>query len=110
MVDGDFRDICEKEAEIFDDIILVMKEGPPDTADVVAARCHHLLGRTIGWTTHGFPQEIKLTSSNHVANAGNVVKHPPHVFIVKMLFLDPEHRYAKDPSDVPMEEDFEFVG
>ena len=91
LVNGDFRDIREKETKILDDIILVMKEGPPDTTDVVTARCHHLLGWTIGWTTHGFPQEIKLTSSNHVANAGNVVKHPPHVFIVKMLFLDPKH-------------------
>ena len=110
LVNGDFRDICEKETKILYNIILVMEEGSPDTTDVVTACSHHLLGWTVGWSTHGLPKEIKLTSSNHVANTGDVIKHPPHVFIVKMLFLDPEHRYSKDPANVPMEKDFEFVG
>ena len=64
----------------------------------------------VRWSAHGLSKEIKLTSSNHVANARDVVKHPPHMFIVKMLFLDPEHRYSKDPANVSNEKDFEFVG
>ncbi len=69
----------------------IVEEGTPDTTDIVAACSHHLLGWAIVRTVHGLAKEIKLTSSNHVANSWDVIKHPSHVFIVEMLFLDSKH-------------------
>ena len=82
LVDGDFRNIREEEAEVLDNIILVMKEGPSDKSYIVAACSEHLLRWTIRWSLHGLSKEIKLASSNHIANARNVIKHSPHMFIV----------------------------
>jgi hypothetical protein len=102
LVNGNFRNIHKKETKILDDVILVVEKGAPNATNIVAARSHHLLGWTVGWSPHGLPKEIELTSSNHVADAGDVVEHPPHVLVVKVLFLHTEHRYTKDPSNVPM--------
>ena len=91
IINGDFRDVREKKTKIFDDVILVVKEGAADTMNIVAACSHHLLGWMVVWPTHCFPKKIKLASSNHVANAGDVVEHSPHVLIVKVLVLNSEH-------------------
>ena len=91
LVNGDFGDIGEEESKVLYYEIFIVKEGTPNTTDIVAACSHHLLGWMIVRATHGLAKEIKLTSSNHVANSWDVIKHPSHVFIVKMLFLDSKH-------------------
>ncbi len=88
LVNGDFGNIGKEEAKIRYNEIFIVEEGTPDTTDIVAACSHHLLGWAIVRTAHGLAKEIKLTSSNHVANSWDVIKHPSHVFIVEMLFLD----------------------
>ena len=82
VINSHFRDIRKKEAKILQDKIFVVKEGTSDTTNIVAARSHHLLGRAIMRATHCFPKKIKLASGNHVTDAGNVIKHPPYMFIV----------------------------
>jgi hypothetical protein len=82
VINSHFRDIRKKEAKILHDKVFVLKEGTSNTANIVTARSHHLLGRAIVRATHCFPKEIKLASGNHVTDAGNVIKHPPHMFIV----------------------------
>ena len=91
FINGVFRDIREKETKIIDNVVLLVEIGAPDLTNVVAARSHHLLGWLVGWSTHGLPKKIKLASSNHVANAGDVVEHSPHMLIVKVLVLNSEH-------------------
>jgi hypothetical protein len=73
IINGDFRDVREKKTKSFDDVILVVKEGVAYTTNIVAARSHLLLGWTVVWPTHCSPKKIKLASSNHVANARDVV-------------------------------------
>ncbi len=91
MINGDFRDIREEKGKILDNVILVVEEGPPNATDIVAACSQHLLGWPVGWSTYGFPKEVELSSSNHVAHAGDVVEHPSHMLVMKMLFLHTEH-------------------
>jgi hypothetical protein len=82
VVNGHFRDIRKKEAKVLHNKIFVVKEGTPDTTNIVAARSHHLLGWTIVRAAHCLPKKIKLTSGNHITDAGNVIEHSPHMFIV----------------------------
>ena len=82
VINSHFRDIRKKEAKILYDKIFVVKKGTSDTTNIVAARSHHLLGWAIVRTTHCFSKKIKLASGNHVTDAGNVVEHPPHMFVV----------------------------
>ena len=70
IINGDFRDVREKKTKIFDNVILVVKEGAANTMNIVAARSHHLLGWTVVWPTHCFPKKIKLVSSNHLPTRG----------------------------------------
>ena len=91
FVDGDFRDVRKKETKVFHNEIFVVKEGTADTTNIVAARSHQLLGWTIVRAAHCFPKKIKLTSGNHIANARNVIKHPPHMLIMQVFFLHSEH-------------------
>ena len=91
MINGNFRDIREEKTKILDNVILVVEEGPPDARKIVAARSYHLLGWPVGWSTHGLSKEVMLTSSNHVTDAGDVVEHPSHMLVVKVLFLHMEH-------------------
>ena len=91
MINGNFGDVCEEKTKILDNVILVVEEGPPDATNIVAARSYHLLGWPVGWSTHGLSKEVELTSSNHVTDAGDVVEHPSHMLVMKMLFLHTEH-------------------
>ena len=75
----------------FDNVILVVEEGLPDAMNIVAAHSYHLLGWPVGWSTHGLSKEVMLTSSNHVTDAGDVVEHPSHMLVMKVLFLHMEH-------------------
>ena len=108
LIDGDFGNIGKEEAEVLHDEILIVEEGTPHTTNVVAACGHHLLCWAIVRPAHGLAKEVKLTSSNHVANSWDVIEHPPHVLAMKVLFFDAEHRNSEDPLDITMEEDFKF--
>jgi hypothetical protein len=91
LINGNFRDIREEKAKILDNVILVVEERPPYTTDIVAACSQHLLGWPVRWSTYGFSKEVELTSSNHVANSGDVVEHPSHMLVMKVLFFYTEH-------------------
>ncbi len=82
FVDGDFGDIGEEETEIFDNKIIVVEEGAAFTTNIIAAHSHHLLGWAVMQSTHCFSKKIKLSGGNHVTNTRDVIKHPPHMFIV----------------------------
>ena len=82
VINSHFRDIRKKEAKILHYKVFVVKEGTSDTTNIVAACSHHLLGLAIMRATQCFPKKIKLASGNHFTDAGNVIKHPPHMFIV----------------------------
>ena len=91
LINGNLRDVLKEKTKILDNVILVVEEGPPDATNIVAARSYHLLGWPVGWSTHGLSKEVMLTSSNHVTDAGDVVEHPSHILVVKVLFLHMEH-------------------
>ena len=91
MINGNFRDFREEKTKILDNVVLVVEEGPPNATNIVAARSYHLLGWPVGWSTHGLSKEVELTSSNHVTDAGDVVKHPSHMLVMKVLLLRTEH-------------------
>jgi hypothetical protein len=91
LINGNFRDVREEKTKILDNVVLVVEEGPPNAMTIVAARSYHLLGWPVGWSTHGLSKEVELTSSNHVTDAGDVVKHPSHMLVMKVLLLRTEH-------------------
>ena len=91
MINGNFRDVREEKTKILDNVVLVVEEGPPNATNIVAARSYHLLGWPVGWSTHGLSKEVELTSSNHVTDAGDDVKHPSHMLVMKVLLLRTEH-------------------
>jgi hypothetical protein len=91
LINGNFRDVREEKTKILDNVVLVVEEGPPNATTIVAACSYHLLGWPVGWSTHGLSKEVELTSSNHVTDAGDVVKHPSHMLVMKVLLLRTEH-------------------
>ncbi len=91
VVDSNFRDVSEEKVKILDDIILVVKEGATDLANIITACSQHLLGRAVVWPAYCFSKKVELTVSNHVTHARYVIKHSPHVCIVYSLFLYSKH-------------------
>jgi hypothetical protein len=58
VVDSNFRDISEEKAKILDDIILVVKEGATDSANIIITACsQHLLGRAVVWPAYCFSRK-----------------------------------------------------
>ena len=78
--------------------------------NIVAARSHHLLGRTVVQSPHCLSKKIKFVGGNHVANLRDIVKHPSPMLIVEALVLHLKHGDAKNLPDVLMEEYFKLVG
>ncbi len=90
IIDADFRDITEEEAQILDNVVFVVEKLAANSSDIVTALHQHLLGRAIVWTLDCLPQKIKLTGSNLLPTQ-YVVEHPPYVCIVSAFVLDSEH-------------------
>ncbi len=91
VVDSNYRDISKEKANNLDDIILVVKEGATNSANIITACSQHLLGKAVVWPAYCFSKKVKLTGSNHVTHARYVIKHSPHVCIVYSLFLYSKH-------------------
>ncbi len=91
VVDSDFRDVSEEKAKILDNMILVVKKGVTNLANILTACSQHLLGRAVVWPAYCFSNKVKLMGSNHVTHARYVIKHSPHVCIVYSLFLYSKH-------------------
>ncbi len=81
VVDGDFRYVGKEKAEVLHNVVLVVEEGMSNLVDIVAARCQHLLSRTVMWSTYRLAQEVQLMRSNHVSDSGYAIEHFPHMFI-----------------------------
>ena len=64
----------------------------PDFALVLAACSKHASGWGIVWTSHDFANEAKLSRSNHVLDARDVVKHLTHLVILYSPLLNVAHR------------------
>ena len=62
---------------------------------------------------HGVPasffQENPATGGNHVADVGDVVEHPSHVFVMQVFFFHSEHGDAKYLAYVAVEENLKLV-
>jgi hypothetical protein len=82
VIDGDFRYVGKEKVEVLHNVVLVVEEGTSNLADIVPARCQHLLSRTVVWSTYCLAQEVELTRSNHVSDSGYVIEHFPHMFVV----------------------------
>ncbi len=90
-VDSNFRDVSKEKAKILEDIILVVKEGATNLANIITACSQHLLGRAVVWPAYCFFKKVELTGSNHVTHARYVIKYSPHLCIVYSLFLYRKH-------------------
>ncbi len=58
FVDGNFRYVGKEEAEIFDNVVFVVKKGTSISANSVATCGQHLLCWPIGWSANCFPNEV----------------------------------------------------
>ena len=103
----DFRNVGKEEAEVLDDVVLVVEEQMSHWADIVAACCQHLLRWTIGRGTYNLSNEVHLSHCNHVPDAREVTEHPSNMFILDMFFLESCDR---DSADAAMDGDFKLVG
>ncbi len=58
FVDGNFRYVGKEEAEIFDDVVVVVKEGTSNSANSVTSCGQHLLRWPVRWSANCFPNEV----------------------------------------------------
>ncbi len=68
VVNSNFRDVSKEKANILDNIILVVKEGATNSANIITGCSQHLLGRAVVWPAYCFSKKVKLTGSNHVTH------------------------------------------
>ena len=99
----------EKEAEILDHEVLSCCLGATRFPFMVAACSNHVARGTVRWSAYHLADEVHLSRSNHVANAGDGVKHSSDFVVAESLFADCGHRYLEDASDATVEEHFKFI-
>ena len=58
FVNGNFRYVGKEEAEIFDNVVFVVKEGTSNLANSVATCGQHLLCWPVRWSVNCFPNEV----------------------------------------------------
>ena len=92
----------EKETEVFDHEVFSRRLWAPYLAFVVAACSDHVARGAISWSAYHFCDKVHLPRSDHVADAGDGVKHSSHFVIVELLFADFGHQYLKDAADAAM--------
>ncbi len=76
---------------------------------MLAAGNEHALGRGIIWSSDNLSKEAKLSCSNHILNAGDVIKHPAYLLVAYVILLDISDQNVYDPADVAVQEDFKLV-
>ncbi len=82
VIDGDFRYSGKEKVEVLHNVVFVVEDGTSNLADIVAARCQHLLSRMVLRSTCRLAEEVELMCSNHVFNLGYVIEHFTHMFVV----------------------------
>ncbi len=87
VVDSNFRDVSKEKGKILDNIILVVKEGATNSANIITACSQYLLGRAVVWPAYCFSKKVELMGSNHVTHTRYVINHSPDMCIVYLLFL-----------------------
>ncbi len=76
---------------------------------MLAAGGEHASGGGIIWSSDNLSEEAKLLCSYHILNAGDVIKHPAHLLIAYVIFLDVSDQNVDDPADVAVQEDFKLA-
>ncbi len=91
--------VLEKKAEVFDHEVFSRRLWAPHLVFVVAACSDHVARGAVRWSAYHLPDKVHLPRSDHVADAGDGVKHSSHFVIVELLFADFGHQYLKDAAD-----------
>ena len=99
----------EEETEILNHEVLSCCLGATCFPFMVTACSNHVAGGTVGWSAYHLANEVHLSRSNHVADAGDGVKHSSDFVVAESLFADCGHRYLEYASDATMEEHLEFI-
>ena len=84
-------------------LVCLLQLGIPGNLQFVVAACSdHVARGAVRWSAYHLPDKVHLPRSDHVADAGDGVKHSSHFVIVELLFADFGHQYLKDAADAAM--------
>ena len=90
-VDVNRRYVLEEEVKIFNHEVFPCCLWATRTAFVVTACCDHVARGTVVRSADHFSDKVHLSRSNHVADAGDGVKHTSNFVIADSLFADFGH-------------------